>query len=148
MNEDRDTVLCVATIQDVADVASDRGLGRRAYPASSVATVHAVSDRAKFAMDWISSYLALAAGLAFAWIVFLAWYVRQISQAKQKETSLWWGYVLFWPWLFSRMRRDLQRNGRVFTRREFMMALALFFIMIGAIVIEKMFPVSSRTFTP
>lgn len=98
--------------------------------------------------EWASSYFALAIGLCFAWIVFSAWYVRRTSQAKEEETSPWWRYLLFWPWLFDRNRRDPQRNGKVFTWREFVMALILLLIMIGAIVIDKILPVSSRSISP
>jgi len=100
--------------------------------------------------EWRYSYFVLAVGLCFAWIVFFAWSVRRESGPKQKEACPWWSYLLFWPWtlLLDRNPRGPRRNGKVFTWREFMMGLLLLLIMIGAVVIDKIFPASSRSLSP
>jgi hypothetical protein len=93
-------------------------------------------------------YFVLAVGLGIAWFVLVIWYIKSESSAKEKGRSRWWAYLLLWPWLFDRNRKGHKQNDRAFTWREFIMATLLILLMLGAILVDKIFPVSSRVLVP
>ena len=98
--------------------------------------------------EWRYSYFVLTIGLCLAWIVVFAWSVRRESHSKQKQARPWLSYIVFWPWFFDRNQRDSRQNGKMFMSREVVMGRILLLIMLGAVVIDKIFPISSRSPSP
>lgn len=99
-------------------------------------------------IDADSTYLYLALGLAILWGLLGLWYFRSGQTAQARWEGQWWAYLLVWPWLLGRSHDDPYRGGRNFTWREFLLAALLILFMVGAVIFERFFPVSSRAISP
>lgn len=96
-------------------------------------------------METESAYFYLAFGLGIIWILFGLWYFRSEPSAQARRHGQWWTYLLVWPWLFEKSRSDPQHPDQNGTWRTRVLVTLLFLLMIGAIIFERFFPVSSRT---